>query len=331
MKAFPVQFAGGLQGVFRCTGDGFKARDDRPVFILINAGEVNASGPYRLYTELATSLADNGFDSLCFDLGGIGGSPDLPDGRFAGLHSVSMHAPVNPGVKAQWEILEAIRLLKYRFGATQFVLAGLCSGADQAIAVAQFECSIVGVVAIDAAGFRTRGFYVNHLLRHYPRRLLSLKKWRNVMSQKTRHYFSKIWGNNDPSNKIADSGVDVLSANDGYRESMDPVKFREAVTGLIGNNCRSLFQFTGGVAHYYNYERQLYHMTEGLDRAQLREYVADNYYPEADHLLFETRHREQLINDTVGWAHEAFAQTNSDKGTNASPRPAISDQLKIAS
>jgi alpha-beta hydrolase superfamily lysophospholipase len=50
------------------------ADSSKPVILFLNAGVVHHIGPFRLGTEFARTLADDGFRSFRFDLSGLGDS-----------------------------------------------------------------------------------------------------------------------------------------------------------------------------------------------------------------------------------------------------------------
>jgi dienelactone hydrolase len=59
-------------------GDASKAKPERPIILLSNAGCVNRTGPHRSYVKMARRWASLGFDVFRLDLSGIGDSPAAP-------------------------------------------------------------------------------------------------------------------------------------------------------------------------------------------------------------------------------------------------------------
>ena len=114
----------------------------RPVVILLNAGVLHRVGPHRLHVNLARRLAARGITSLRLDLSGIGDSPSVPGAR-------SFRESAVADTKA------AMDQLAVELGAERFVLFGLCSGADNALATAEVDPRVVGVVVIDPPAYVT--------------------------------------------------------------------------------------------------------------------------------------------------------------------------------
>jgi pimeloyl-ACP methyl ester carboxylesterase len=135
-------------------------RDARlPGVIVLTAGLVQRSGPFRLHVDLARALAAIGCPALRFDQTGVGES--LPGQDTAAEQRVA-------------DIRAAIDALARETGATSCVLFGICSGADDTLHVAPDEPRIAGGVLLDGPAWPDFG----HRVRHYLPRLLSFEKWR---------------------------------------------------------------------------------------------------------------------------------------------------------
>ena len=100
------------------------AADATPTAILLNAGVLHRVGPHRLHVRLARSLAASGIHAVRIDLSGIGDSRPLPSGLGFRASSVA-----------------DVRAAMDQVGGTtaRFVLFGVCSGADNALAAAEVD------------------------------------------------------------------------------------------------------------------------------------------------------------------------------------------------
>jgi pimeloyl-ACP methyl ester carboxylesterase len=95
------------------------AASDRPAIVLLNVGANHHVGPNRMYVVLARDLAELGYRSFRFDVGGLGDSltaPGAPDNRLYSKDSVG-------------DVKAAMDFLSQAHGCRRFVLVGLCSGA----------------------------------------------------------------------------------------------------------------------------------------------------------------------------------------------------------
>jgi len=136
-----------------------------PTLLFLNAGLLHHVGPNRLHVRLARRLGAQGFRSFRFDLSGIGDSAPRED-RMPRAESIVS------------ETREAMDYLERHRGARQFVLFGICSGAEQACLTTLADARVVGNVLVDGYRYRTGGFYV----RHYGRRLLRPRSWKSVLT-----------------------------------------------------------------------------------------------------------------------------------------------------
>jgi glycosyltransferase involved in cell wall biosynthesis/pimeloyl-ACP methyl ester carboxylesterase len=104
-------------GVLTEPGDAARCRG--PMVVISNAGAAHHVGPGRLYVELTRRLARAGLRCFRFDLPGLGDSV-LPSGE----RENESYPPNASDITAS-----ALDMLARDFGASSFVLTGLCSGA----------------------------------------------------------------------------------------------------------------------------------------------------------------------------------------------------------
>ena len=139
----------------------------RPAVVFLNSGIVHRIGGNRIYVRLARALAREGVASLRFDLAGVGDSPIPPN------------APaMSPAERTILDIDDALEFATSHLGAESFVIAGLCSGADNALRTMGRDARVVGSILLDLNAHRTLGYWI----RHYLRRATRLESWANVIS-----------------------------------------------------------------------------------------------------------------------------------------------------
>jgi hypothetical protein len=110
-----------------------------PVVVLLNAGVVHRIGPSRMSVRIARRLASYGYVVARFDHSGIGDSGIRRDRLTWSESSIE-------------ETRQVMNDLESRFGATRFILAGLCSGAQTAFKTACADERVVGTVMINSQG-----------------------------------------------------------------------------------------------------------------------------------------------------------------------------------
>jgi hypothetical protein len=141
---------------------------DRPAVVFLNAGILHRVGPNRLHVRLARVLAEEGLASLRFDHSGIGDSRPRGGG-------------ISFARAACDETRQAMDLLAASCGARSFVLAGICSGADNALRAASQDQRVAGAVLIEAYTVPGRGF----LVYSYRDKILSLRSWWRLLRGKS--------------------------------------------------------------------------------------------------------------------------------------------------
>lgn len=237
--------------------------------ILLNAGLVDRGGPYRVYVALARALVADGFAVLRFDQSGVGDSP------------VSRTPTVERRAR---ELGAAMTLAEAETGATRFVLAGICSGADDAFHLAASDPRVAGAVLIDGLAHRTRGFWWRFVLRHrlHPRRWLRLRWPRR---------------GGEPAGDVED-----------FRDFPDQATAARQLADMVSRDRRLLMLYTGGSYTYFNHVGQL---ADSLGPAARAPQVTTLYWRDCDHTFYLERDRQRLVDAFTGWMRAQFGPATS--------------------
>lgn len=108
---------------------------DRPAVVVLNTGITHRPGHHRIFVQWARALAEAGHAVLRFDQTGIGDSTGL-------ARSPDASEAVQADLSDALDWMEAA-------GHQQFVLVGICSGADQALRYAGADRRVRGLVVLD--------------------------------------------------------------------------------------------------------------------------------------------------------------------------------------
>ncbi len=143
MSHVAVRFgpANALVGVVTTPTESGRTRRKTGVLIL-NAGVIHRAGPNRLHTSLAIRLCRHGFTVLRFDYSGIGDSNRNPEQGSLVARTLR-------------ETQAAMNWLDSEYGIEEFMVVGLCSGADNAVRVAAADPRIVGLGLLDGYAYHT--------------------------------------------------------------------------------------------------------------------------------------------------------------------------------
>lgn len=271
----------GLVGTLTCPGTEHKGRR-LPASILWNAGMIHRAGPFRLNVDLARSIAGRGFYALRFDITGKG------DSKKSITHKTFMQL-------ASENLREAMHFLSEKEGIDQFILIGLCSGADQLHSVAMSNKRVTGAVFLDGYGYRT-GRYYFHKLGYYGNRISRILRHPGKSGSLVKNKFKNSWlkANGDLTDE------DVLSRPFPRKEIA-----KNDILKMIRNGKDLLFIYTGGVPDYYNYRSQFEDMFKikcnGYDgRLQVE------FFKEANHTYTFIEDRAKMIRTIIDWLDKRY-------------------------
>lgn len=238
--------------------------------VLVSAGLTSKSGPYRLYTEIAREVAERGFMVLRFDLGGIGNSqisrPDQP-----------LHA------RTEQDIQDALAFLEASHRVTEFVLGGLCSGAEDAFRHAEKDPRTLGVVLVDPHAYETkywrlRGMLTRYSLNRVVYRILRTIKVVNVVE--------------DSQSRSNIEGFEGNLINYQYMNLSESTRI---LSTLIDRGTNVHYIYTGGRIDTFHHKDQFRAMFRNLN---FNGHVQVDHLPHIEHIQIFSEDRKALV-DTV--------------------------------
>ncbi|WP_341725169.1 serine aminopeptidase domain-containing protein [Pseudoxanthomonas putridarboris] len=243
--------------------------DARPAVILLNAGLVHRAGPFRVYAQLARALASCGFAVLRFDQSGLG---DSANGVGVVTGPERKHAEADA----------AMRLVAEQTGIGRFVLAGICSGADDAFRLADGDPRVAGIVLMDGVAYRTTGYK----LQHYAPRLLDPGKVLRGVGRMLRR----------------DDGARALDEGD-FRDFPPQDEAIARLRRLVERDARVLLLYTGGASRYFNHAGQA---RECFGPVMDAPQVGLEYWPDCDHTFYLRKDRLRLNTRFSSWLRAQF-------------------------
>jgi pimeloyl-ACP methyl ester carboxylesterase len=270
----PLQFGEGgrLFGILTLPSMPPSNAQELPVFVFLSAGLLHRVGPYRLHVRLVRELAQMGFSSLRVDLAGTGDSPPRP-----GLTN-------QQSVAADFE--EILAILDSRLGRLPLVLAGLCTGADNATILTLKEQRVVGMVLFDPFCFPDRGFRARAVVARYanPVRQIAWLKRRFKALTKPR--------GKEPEDNMSADGL-------AFRDLPTREQVRAVIESIREREGRVLSIFTQYALRYYNRTGQLGRVL-GVNGYQ--QFCTELFWPQVDHTYRLELHRCRVIEEIKSWA-----------------------------
>jgi len=258
---------------------------DQPAFVLLNAGLLHRVGAARLYVRVARRLATMGFRAVRFDFSGVGDSDARRDSLAFEESSVL-------------EVQEVMNHLERTKDVRQFVLMGLCSGADVGFNAAQADDRVIGVVQLDAYAYRTLGYYVHQ----YGKRALQPEVWKTFITIRA----GRLLGRRGPGKTVA-TDEDVV-VNPYAREFPPQEDVAKGLRALVDRGVCLLNVFSGGQPFAYNHHGQYRRSFRDLDFKGLLEV---DYLGEADHIFSGLGHQQFVLDRVARWM-EQFAPASTD-------------------
>lgn len=255
-------------------------RDASPAVIMLNSGILHHIGACRIHVKLARALAPAGYTVMRFDHSGIGDS----DARRETL-------PFEKS--AVLDVQEAMDYLTATRGAREFVLMGLCSGADMSFKVAGADSRVVGMMQLDAWAYRTVGYW----LRHYGNRVLKLTVWKSWLRRK----LARVVRRSDAASTLP-ARPDADAVTPEYRRVFPP---RELVAAdlqtLLQRGVRFFNVFSGGQGDHYNYRAQY---ARSFREIAFGDQLRVEYIPTADHLFTALDHQAYVASASLEWMRQ---------------------------
>ncbi len=275
MSHVAVRFgpANALVGVVTTPTESRRTRRKTGVLIL-NAGVVHRAGPNRLHTSLAIRLSHHGFTVLRFDYSGIGDSDRNPEhGSLIARNLRETQAAMN------W--------LGREYGIEDFIVVGLCSGADNAVRVAAADARIIGLGLLDGYAYHTPAS--RRLTRGETRRkLTSVSGLARVFSRLCKKLLFANRGKTD-------AGTLGLMLKPPQADA------EGELLALVNRGVQLLCVYTPELG-VYKYADQFFDFFPTLVAADR---VRIEFFEQADHIFTQQRHQLALSDVMAAWAMES--------------------------
>lgn len=250
-------------------------RQTRPAVVIINSGIIHRAGPNRLYVRLARELAELGHWVLRFDLSGIGDSGP-PTVRTSVLES------------ALADIGDAMGHLGSVSGNSEFILCGLCSGADQALIKASSDRRVVGVAVMDPTMFRTAGFLLRRVLSALARPIT----WIRLLTGRYNLWKALTFRWSEASARTPSSGSNPDASEKAFA----------VLRAITERDVHLCCVFTGGHINY-GYRSQFTDYFRGISFGRT---FRLEYLPDCSHTFSAEDHKAALMNIVVSFAAECW-------------------------
>jgi pimeloyl-ACP methyl ester carboxylesterase len=240
-----------------------------PGVILLNSGILHRIGASRLHVTIARMLAEMGFPVMRFDFSGIGDSEPRRD-----------DLPFEES--APREVQDAMDRMEAIAGCQEFIIFGLCSGADVAFQVAPMDRRIIGLIQLDAVAYRTWKWYLNY----YGPRALKSDVWMR--------FVKRVFGGGEKKVK-QELDMETHALPTYVREFPPQEEFAKTLEVLAARKVKQLYVFTDGMYMDYNYRDQF---REAFSAINFGDTLQVELWPKADH-IFRGPDQQELLYATL--------------------------------
>ncbi len=251
---------------------------NRPVVLVLNSGIMHHVGACRLSVKLARSVAARGLMAVRFDYSGIGDSE--PRRGSESFEEVSLK-----------ECAEVMDYLERTRGAKQFILAGLCSGADAAYNTALEDKRVIGIAQIDAYCYVTWRYYFEY---YWPV-LFHGNRWRSFLKRLWQTMVRQPPNGPRPDPAELDPEYFVVPT---YTRVFPP---REQVAAglkkLTMRGVNMYVNFTGGEPQY-RYRGQFRASFRDVSFGDL---LRVDYYPNTNHIITQAKYQREIVSNITEW------------------------------
>jgi pimeloyl-ACP methyl ester carboxylesterase len=210
-----------------------------------------------------------GFPVMRFDFSGIGDSEPRRD-----------DLPFEES--APREVQDAMDRMEAIAGCQEFVIFGLCSGADIAFQVAPMDRRIIGLIQLDAVAYRTWKWYLNY----YGPRALKVDVWVR--------FARRLFGGGDKKVR-QELDMETHALPTYVREFPPKEDFAKTLEVLAGRKVKQLYVFTDGMYMDYNYRDQFKDAFSAIDFGDT---LQVELWPKADH-IFRGPDQQELLYATI--------------------------------
>lgn len=258
--------------------DATLVRNNRPAVLFLNAGLLHRVGPFRFNVDMARILATAGYYTIRFDVSGIGDSI---------MHKDSMAY----SERIKGDVIEIMDFLQEQFGIKRFLLIGLCSGAENAHAVAAEDRRVSGIIMMDGFTYPTIFFY---LLDYVPYFMNPLRLINRVVNRIKKKFSPAVKENSN--NQIF------------VRQFPPKEKVAHELDEMVQRGVNILNIYSGKITgyNYANQYRDMFRSVNFKGKMQLQ------FFKNADHTFSSIAERKRMMDCIFGWIEEKNNTTKND-------------------
>jgi pimeloyl-ACP methyl ester carboxylesterase len=250
-------------------------------FVIVNAGVIHRIGPHRWHVKLARHMAGLGFPAIRFDPAGLGDSRVPRDAASFKEQAVR-------------DVRDAMDHLQQVAGVREFIVGGICSGAENGFNTAVTDPRIVGLWMFDGFAFPT----ARTRWRRYTLKLRGMS-----VAQVVAGVVRKLgmWTGRGTGARGAAGPPQAAQRVSG---SPPAEEFAGKLQTIVDRRVPVYILYSGSIVHLFNYAEQLHERFAGRPFLRAIEVL---YRPDIDHTLTTRACQAELTRLLAQWTQGVAA------------------------
>ncbi len=241
-------------------------------FVIVNAGVIHRIGPHRWHVKLARHMAGLGFPSIRFDPAGLGDSRVPRDAASFKEQAVR-------------DVRDAMDHLQQVAGVREFIVGGICSGAENGFNAALTDPRIVGLWMLDGFAFPT----ARTRWRRYTLKLRGMSA-AQIMARML-HKLAAPAGRRG-------AAAEAPQASQKVGASPPAEEFAGKLQAIVDRRVPVYILYSGSIVHLFNYGEQLHERFAGRPFLRAIEVL---YRPDIDHTVTTRACQAELTRLLAQW------------------------------
>lgn len=256
---------------------------DKPGIIILNSGILHRVGPCRLSVKLARSFAEQGYPVIRFDASGIGDSDVRKDAL-----TFEESGPL--------EVQDCMDYMTKTKKVDQFILMGLCSGADLSFMTACVDQRVIATMQIDAYAYITPRYKTKQLMERLSR-LPRLLVWENL-----KHSIQvRLPAPEDDQTAQDDENLAIPT----YSRVFPPKEDVHTKLKMLAERGLYFYYLYTGDEDLYNYQEQF---QDAFSDINFNQRLTVDYFEEADHIIRDLSVQTKVVKTLTQWVTSNWGQ-----------------------
>jgi pimeloyl-ACP methyl ester carboxylesterase len=243
-------------------------------FVIVNAGVIHRIGPHRWHVKLARHMAGLGFPSIRFDPAGLGDSRVPRDAASFKEQAVR-------------DVRDAMDHLQQVAAVREFIVGGICSGAENGFNATLTDPRIVGLWMLDGFAFPT----ARTRWRRYTLKLRGMSA-AQVMARVAHKLGALAGGRPDAAAELPPQASQKVGASPPAEE------FAGKLQAIVDRRVPVYILYSGSIVHLFNYAEQLHERFAGRPFLRAIEVL---YRPDIDHTVTTRACQAELTRLLAQW------------------------------